>query len=272
MDAPEKKEAIRTTFNTVATGYGNESMQFFHTAAAQLPGIFQFTGNEHILDVATGTGIAACELANALPQGRVTGIDFSNKMLEQANISVQQKKITNVNMHYMDMQAIDFAAASFDGANCSFGIFFVDDMHFTLKHIVSKVKPGGKVVTCAFGGDSFSPNVDLFVKRIKEYGVEPPDEFGWRRVGAEDKYRALYEAVELQNIQIHSKDLSYYLPDVEGWWDIIWYAGFRGLVEQIESTQVETFKRDHLAEVSKLLTPQGLAMQIEVLFAEGTVA
>ena len=84
MDEQQRKQQIKNTFNTVSEGYDNQALRFFMNSAHQLPAIFGFKGNEHILDVATGTGIAALELARAVPQGKVTGIDFSEGMLTQA--------------------------------------------------------------------------------------------------------------------------------------------------------------------------------------------
>jgi ubiquinone/menaquinone biosynthesis C-methylase UbiE len=39
-------------------------------------------GDEHVLDVATGTGYAAMAIAGNLPDGKVTGIDFTTFKLE----------------------------------------------------------------------------------------------------------------------------------------------------------------------------------------------
>lgn len=59
MDEQQRKQLIQNTFNTVASGYDNAAMRFFQKAAQCLPGIFNFRGNEQVLDVATGTGRAA---------------------------------------------------------------------------------------------------------------------------------------------------------------------------------------------------------------------
>ncbi len=271
MNDAERKYLIQKTFNTVAEGYGGAPQRFFTLAAARLPEIFALRGDEHLLDVACGTGIAACALAPHLPRGRVTGLDFSVGMLTQAHHNAQARALHNIDFVEMDMQAIDLPGQHFDAANCSFGLFFVSDMLAQLMHIASKVKPGGAVVCNAFFDTSFSPNVDLFLRRIKLYGIEPP-EFSWKRVGSENKFAALYRVAGLLDVKTMHVDVSYRLADADEWWDVVWYAGFRGLVNQLSSGHLEEFKRNHLAEIQALDQGDGIPMNVQIVYAKGTVA
>jgi len=270
MDDAQRKAQIKKTFDTVAEGYGSRGMQFFHNAASHLPGIFQLRGDEHLLDVATGTGIAACALAPHLPRGKVTGIDLSEGMLAQARANAAAKGLENIETHAMDMQDIGFDDAHFDAANCSFGIFFLPDMRGLLRHIAAKVKPGGRVVASSFYDDAFQPNVDLFLERIQRYGVTPP-ELTWRAISTEEKFHTLYADAGLGDIRVTRRDIGYFLADAEEWWRIIWYAGFRGLVAQLSDHDLTRFKQEHLAEVAALQTSQGIPLRVSALFASGRV-
>lgn len=271
MNDAERKQLIQKTFNTVATGYGGAPQRFFTLAAERLPAIFAFRGDEQVLDVACGTGIAACALAPYLPRGQVTGLDFSSGMLAQAQHYAQARALRNISLIEMDMQAISLPEHSFDAANCSFGLFFVSDMLTQLTHIASKVKSGGAVVCNAFFDTAFTPNVDLFLQRIKSYGVEPP-EFSWKRVGSEDKFAALYHAAGLLDVKTVRADVSYRLANADEWWDVVWNAGFRGLVSQLSPEKLVQFKRDHLAEIQALNYGDGIPMNVQIVYAKGVVA
>ena len=271
MDNQQRKDQLKKTFDTVAEGYGSSGMEFFHNAAACLPRVFQLQGHEHLLDVATGTGIAATAIAPHLPQGKITGIDLSEGMLGQARARAQSRGLGNIELHPMDMQNISFDNAHFDAANCSFGLFFLPDMLGLLQHIASKVKPGGQVVTCSFTHNSFSPNVDLFMERIQRYGVATT-ELTWKQISTEEKFHALYTSAGLTDVQIQRHDIGYYLDDAETWWRVIWYAGFRGLVAQLSEPQLAQFKQEHLAEINALRTALGIPLNIAALFASGRVA
>ena len=271
MDDQQRKLIVKNTFETVAEGYGTEGMEFFHNAANHLPKVFKLEGYEHILDVATGTGIAAAVLAAHLPHGKVTGIDLSENMLAYARARAKSLGLENIELLPMDMQHISFDDASFDAANCSFGLFFLPDMQGLLRHIASKVKPGGEVVVCSFYQGSFEPNVDIFLEHIQQYGIAPPP-FGWKNICTEEQIYDLFTAAGLVNVQTHKHDIGYHIDDAELWWRIIWYAGFRSLVAQLSESQLEQFKREHLAEINALRTQQGIPLNVSVLFASGRVA
>lgn len=271
MDEQQRKAQLKKTFDTVAEGYGGNGMEFFHNAAAQLPRMFQLQGHEHLLDVATGTGIAATAIAPHLPRGKVTGIDFSESMLAQARERARRLGLDNIELHPMDMQNLGFDDASFDAANCSFGLFFLPDMQSLLQHIASKVKPGGRVVVSSFGEGAFAPNVDLFLERIQRYGVAPP-EFTWRKVCTEAQFHALFSGAGLRDVQVQRHPIGYLLDDAEMWWRVIWYAGFRGLVAQLSEPDLARFKQEHLAEIAALHDGQGIPLDIPALFASGRVA
>ena len=270
MDDTQRKAQLKKTFDTVAEGYGTTGMEFFHNAASHLPRIFKLQGHEYLLDVATGTGIAATAIAPHLPRGKVTGIDLSEGMLAQARARAYAQALENIDLHPMDMQNIDFDNAHFDAANCSFGIFFLPDMLGLLQHIASKVKPGGQVVACSFYQGSFEPNIDLFMERIQRYGVTPPD-ITWKHISTEEKFHALYTSAGLSDVQMHRHDIGYPLNDAEAWWRVIWYAGFCGLVAQLSETQLAQFKQEHLAEISGLKTVRGIPLNVTALFASGRV-
>ena len=172
MEESEFKQHIKNTFNMVAEGYECDAMVFFKKSADLLPKHFALNGSEHVLDVASGTGIAAYSIAKHLPSGKVTAIDFSEGMLNQAKNKFKKHHQLNIELQQMDMGELAFSDNTFDAANCSFGIFFVEDMQAQLSHIIQKVKPGGKVICCAFYDTAFLPSVDLFLDYIHKEIVE----------------------------------------------------------------------------------------------------
>jgi len=269
MANDDRKRFITETFNTVANGYDNPSLRYFSLTAAKLPQYFYFQGHEHVLDAATGTGSAALTLAAALPQGKVTAVDMSEGMLTQAKNKAYQKGIQNIQFSLMDVENLAFAENTFDHINCSFGMFFLEDMEGLLAHFVEKLKPGGKFVSCCFTLDSFQPNANLFYERIERFGVEIPQDMGFKRLSDEVKSTALYEAANLQNIKTHQIDVSFSHENAEEWWDVVWFAGFRGFVEQLDESSLAQFKQEHLNEISELSTESGIPFKVEVIFTIG---
>lgn len=270
MNEQERQQKIQQTFNIVAIGYDNLGLRFFATSAQQMASCLNLRGDEHLLDVATGTGSNALVLAQHLPNGQVTGIDFAEGMLAQARKKAQQLNINNAKFIEMNMQALTFPDRHFDTAVCAFGIFFVEDMPSQLQHIASKVKRGGSVAISCFYDTAFLPLADLFFNRLAQFGIEKPP-VSWKKISSEEKSHALCASANLHDIRVLRKNMGYYLRNADDWWDVIWFAGFRGLVNQLSPDDLEKFKQIHLQEIQNIATEEGIWLDVEVLFTVGRV-
>lgn len=269
QDESQRRAAIKQVFDTVAAAYGLGACRFFHDSGEALAQMLALSGHESVLDVASGTGATALPLAKRLPHGKVTAVDFSLGMLEQARASAHKQGLNNLNFVECDMTALPFAASQFDHATCSFGLFFVDDMSGALKHIARTVKPGGTVMVSGFCGDSFQPMAKRCLDRLRAYGVEAPEKPGWSRMAEPAQLKQIFDEAGLVDMKIERHALGYFI-DLDGWWDVIWNAGFRGMVEQLGDKK-EEFKRSHLDELKPLQDDQGLWLEIEVNFTSGVV-
>ncbi|MHB1183707.1 MAG: class I SAM-dependent methyltransferase [Desulfobulbia bacterium] len=269
MEQEERKAKIRETFNTVAEGYDTPALRFFADNPRHLAEYLALRGDEHLLDVATGTGNAALALAAMLPGGRVTGVDFAADMLDRARLRAKAAQLDNVEFVEMDMQFLAYPDGHFSAACCAFGIFFVEDMEGQLAHIAAKVKPGGRVAISGFTEKAFSPQVEIFYARLRRYGVEPPP-LSWKRIATEASCEALFRSGGLVDIRVGRRNLGYFLKGPEEWWEVIWQAGFRGLVNQLAPNDLTRFRTEHLAEIGALQTPEGIRFEVEALYTAGT--
>ena len=91
------------------------------------------------LDVATGTGDLAIELASR--GADVVGSDFSEGMLERARV-----KSTAVRWEQGNAQALTYADDSFDACTVGFGARNFSDLALGLREMTRVVRPGGRVV------------------------------------------------------------------------------------------------------------------------------
>jgi ubiquinone/menaquinone biosynthesis C-methylase UbiE len=269
MDEQQRKATIKETFNTVSGVYDSRILRFFPESAKLLAALLALKGDEQVLDVATGTGHAALALAARLPQGRVTGVDFSPGMLEQARKKAVSLNVRNIDFLERDMQDLGFPSSSFDAAVCSFGIFFVDDMDTTLAHIAGAVKRGGQVAISGFQENLFHPLADLLFDRIARYGVQKPPHT-WKRIAREASCNELFMRTGLRDIKVVQKNVGYFLESEEDWWSVIWNAGLRSLVTQLSRSDQERFRREHIQEVAALSTREGIWLDVGVLFTIGT--
>lgn len=104
-----------------------------------------------ILDVATGTGDVAIGFARRYKNINVTGVDFSNSMLEIAKKkTVLKGKIGPVDFKFGNALKLPFNDNKFDVVTCVFGIRNVKDSQKGIKEMSRVVKKGGLVLIMEF--------------------------------------------------------------------------------------------------------------------------
>jgi demethylmenaquinone methyltransferase/2-methoxy-6-polyprenyl-1,4-benzoquinol methylase len=97
---------------------------------------------DRVLDVATGTGDLAIELARRVsPGGAVVGSDFSEGMLARARAKAPQLRF-----EWGDAQALGYEDGEFAAATVGFGARNFADLRAGLSEMARVVAPGGRVV------------------------------------------------------------------------------------------------------------------------------
>jgi demethylmenaquinone methyltransferase / 2-methoxy-6-polyprenyl-1,4-benzoquinol methylase len=134
-------EGVRTMFDRIAPIYDAMNRAFTmgldgrwrRLAAASVvrPG-------DRVLDAACGTGDLA--LAALEAGGDVTGLDFSERMLERA-----RRKSDAIEWIRGDVLALPFDDATFDAATIGFGIRNVEDLDGVLRELARVLRPGGRL-------------------------------------------------------------------------------------------------------------------------------
>ncbi len=134
-------DAIRRMFDRIAPVY--DAMNRVMTAgldqrwrAATAAAVVQ--PGDRVLDACCGTGDLA--LACARISGKVTGVDFSERMLERARC-----KAPGLEWVRGDLLALPFDDGSFDAATIGFGIRNVEDVDAGLRELRRVVRPGGRL-------------------------------------------------------------------------------------------------------------------------------
>jgi demethylmenaquinone methyltransferase / 2-methoxy-6-polyprenyl-1,4-benzoquinol methylase len=93
---------------------------------------------DEVLDACCGTGDLA--VAAARTGGRVTGIDFSDRMLERA-----RRKAPELDWVSGDVLALPFADGSFDAVTVGFGVRNVEDLQRALAELRRVLRAGGRL-------------------------------------------------------------------------------------------------------------------------------
>lgn len=99
--------------------------------------------NEQILEVGVGTGL----LLPLYPAHcHVTGIDLSDKMLDEARKRAAALRLSHVELHHMDASDMDFDDDSFDTVVAAYVITAVPDYRAVMQEMIRVCQPGGRIV------------------------------------------------------------------------------------------------------------------------------
>src|SRR5437763_472691 len=100
---------------------------------------------DRVLDVATGTGDLAIELARRVtgsdPPGEVVGSDFSQEMLAHA-----RQKAPGIRFEWGNALDLPYPDDAFTAATVGFGARNFSDLEQGLREMTRVVRPGGNVV------------------------------------------------------------------------------------------------------------------------------
>jgi demethylmenaquinone methyltransferase/2-methoxy-6-polyprenyl-1,4-benzoquinol methylase len=96
------------------------------------------TSGDDVLDACCGTGDLA--IAAARRGGKVTGLDFSQRMLERA-----RRKAPELEWIEGDVLTMPFADGSFDAVTVGFGVRNVDDLAAAQLEFRRVLRPGGRL-------------------------------------------------------------------------------------------------------------------------------
>ena len=119
---------------------------------------------EIILDVATGTGDLAIELAKLPGIKQITGIDIAEEMLEIGRRKIAEKGLENkIKLLPGDSEKIDFEDNYFDAVTVAFGVRNYENLEKGLQEMHRVLKPGKKVAVLEFSKPAAFPMKNLYL-------------------------------------------------------------------------------------------------------------
>lgn len=146
----ERIANVRKIFDTITPQYdlmnrvlsGRRDVAWRRFTAKQIP-----PDSTRFLDVATGTSDLGIDVCKRHRKIKVTGLDFSLKMMEAGREKVSRMKLSErIGFIAADATNLPFGDDYFDAAGAAFGIRNMPDKCRVLEEMKRVVKPGGKIL------------------------------------------------------------------------------------------------------------------------------
>jgi SAM-dependent methyltransferase len=218
---------------------------------------------ETVLDVATGTGWTARNIARA--GAHVTGVDIAEALLRAAR-ELSAGFQPPVEYRLADAERLPFADAAFDKVISTFGVMFAANQERAAAELARVTRPGGRLVIAAWvpGGA-----VEEFFGVIGKHGDAPPPENSPMNWGDPEAVGRLLG--DWFDLECETGTNRAYHESADAIWD--WYVrGFgpiRFLVESLDPARRAALREDVDAYHRHYQTPMGLKVERDYLIVRG---
>lgn len=157
---------VQQQFAPVASAYVTSSTHAHGADLARLVELAELSGNERVLDVATGGGHTA--LAFASHARFVVACDLTLSMLQAAEQHITTQHITNVSYCRARAEHLPFAHESFHIVTCRVAAHHFADIQAFVTETARILKPGGKLLVSDHIGLS-DKHLDAFMDKFERW-------------------------------------------------------------------------------------------------------
>jgi len=142
-----EKRRDAASYDTYAEYYERYIQHLSDPLAERICALAQMKTGDHVLDVGTGSGIAARQASRIVGlDGSVLGIDLSEGMIEVAKQSVAQWEGQPPEFRVMDAESLDLPDATFHAVISLCAVRHFPDIARAIAQMRRVLKPGGHLV------------------------------------------------------------------------------------------------------------------------------
>jgi ubiquinone/menaquinone biosynthesis C-methylase UbiE len=170
----------------------------------------------HVLDIATGTGVAATAALGAVGStGFVFAADVSAAMVEQARRRLGAPP--NVRVAVEDGQSLSFVDGRFDAVICSLGLMFFPDAARGVSEFRRVLRPGGRAAASVLTVPerSYNGRINAIMARhVPRLAEATARTFS---LGDAAQLRSVFEAVGFGDVEITTEIHRFQLPSFDAY-------------------------------------------------------
>ena len=209
------------------------------------------------LDLACGSGQPSATAAERVrPGGRVVATDLSPDMVAVTKRKAQKLGLDNLEAQEMDMQALTFPDATFDGATCRFGLMFPPDPVKAVTQIHRVLKPGARFATAVWDVPAKNPFFTSIAGVLAEFVPTPPPDPtapGVFRLAPPGELERVLKAGGFSGVAIEARPITLVYGSLEEYWQIQTdlAAPLRAALASLSAEKIGQLK----AKVFEALTP-----------------
>lgn len=226
-----------------------------------------------VLDIACGTGQPAIPAAERVrPGGRVVGIDTDPAMLAACRRLARLAGADNLELHQMDMQALDFPEASFDAVTFGFALMFAREPVRVMLEVRRVLKPGGRFALAVWDDPKRNSLFTTAFGALDVLGPRPapdPKAPGPFRLAPHGELQSVIRAAGFSDFTVESVPMNIEPASPEQHWEMMVDTAsvLNAVVAESSPEEVAKLKQALIDEVSQHLHEGRVRLQATPLCA-----
>jgi O-methyltransferase / aklanonic acid methyltransferase len=270
----QRKQGIAGLFGRAAATYDTIGPRFFSHLGKRLVDLTRISPGSRVLDVAAGRGAILFPAAEVVgQQGRVTGIDLSEGMVNEMAEDIRRRGLQNIEVRQMDAESLSFPDASFDYVLCGFALFFFPNLERTMAEFRRVLAPGGRFAVTTWGKDDerwswlgglnqkYAPPP---FKAMREAAAkQPPSPYPLNKV---EGLLALMTDTGFVGAQVVEEGPEFRYANADEWIEVQKTQGNRIYFEMLPSDEWEQYTAEARQHLDAMQEPDGIPHALYTLF------
>lgn len=222
---------------------------------------------DRVLDACCGAGAAALPAAQAVgPTGHVDAVDLAGGLVAVGRARAGDR----VAFHVADVTTWTAPSdAPYDVVTCAFGVFFLHDMDAGGAHLLSLLRPGGRIAVTTWQSGSVDPLIGPFTQAaIAEHAAagNPSPALPWRReasqrVDSAEKLDGWLRAIGAADVSVRTVALDVPVtPELA--WELCVGSAAPGMIDGLDEAAVHRMRERY--------APESDTFRIRALIGTGT--
>ncbi|HUS03017.1 MAG TPA: class I SAM-dependent methyltransferase [Chitinophagaceae bacterium] len=264
----EIREQQKKTWNKFSPGWkkwDDFTMNFLKPMGDAIIDELNIKDDDVVLDVACGTGEPGLTIAAMAKNGKVTGTDVADKMLEIAKENADSKQIRNYETKTCDVCELPFDDSSFDKISCRMGFMFFPDMQLASDEIYRVLKTWGKMATSVWAPPEYNAWITTVMSIIKnnmDLPTPPPGAPGMLRCAAQGFIKSLMERSGFKNVKERLISGKVFYENFDQFWEMMneVAAPVVGALSKADDNMKQKIKNEVQQLSEQYKTDKGLAL------------